>query len=310
MPRPLPARCHAPLVALAIILGPGGFASAQPVIDGEALMRTVRTLASAEFGGRAAGTEGNARARAWVLDRFRAAGLQPTAGGFEQQFTFTPAAPGAGNSPIEGVNVIGVCPGLDPRQPAIVVSAHYDHLGTRDGRLYPGADDNASGVAVLVELAGICVRYPFRHTLVFAAFDAEEMGLRGARAFIAAPVVEPGRLALNVNLDMVARGDKREIYAAGLHHAPGLRPLLAPVSRRAPIPLRFGHDRPGSGTDDWTLQSDHGAFHQAGVPFVYFGVEDHPDYHQPTDTADKVDAGFFGQAANVILDALRALDLL
>jgi Zn-dependent M28 family amino/carboxypeptidase len=165
-------------------------------------------------------------------------------------------------------------------------------------------------VAVLVELAAICVQYPFRHTLVFAAFDAEEMDLRGARAFVAAPAVEPGRLAMNVNLDMVARGDKGEIYAAGLYHSPGLRPLLAPVARRAPIPLRFGHDLPGTGTDDWTLQSDHGAFHQAGVPFVYFGVEDHPDYHQPTDTADRIDPGFFGQAANVILDALRALDLL
>jgi len=70
----------------------------------------------------------------------------------------------------------------------------------------------------------------------------------------------------------------------------------------------FGHDLPGTGDEDWTMQSDHGVFHEAGIPFVYFGVEDHPDYHQSTDTADRIDPDFFAKAAAVVLDALRALD--
>ena len=75
--------------------------------------------------------------------------------------------------------------------------------------------------------------------------------------------------------------------------------------------LRFGHDRPkpaAGGPDDWTLESDHGEFHRAGIPFVYFGVEDHPDYHKPSDTADKIDPTFFGNVVRMLLDAVRSLD--
>ncbi len=195
-----------------------------------------------------------------------------------------------------------------PTLPLIVLSAHYDHVGIRNGRMFPGADDNASGVATLLEIARICVDQPFRHGLVIAALDAEEMGLQGARAFIADPPVAKDRIALNVNLDMIARGDKGEIYVSGLHHHPTLKPLLDPVAARAPIKVPFGHDLPGTGDDDWTMQSDHGVFHEAGIPFLYFGVEDHADYHQPTDTADRINPDFFAKAAAVVLDALRAVD--
>jgi len=286
-------------------------AAAPPSISPDALMATVRTLASEEYQGRASGTEGGARARAFVKDRFMALRLSPMGPSVEHSFSFTPKAQASGGAaapPSQGVNIVGRCPGTDPALPAIVLSAHYDHLGVRDGRIYPGADDNASGVAALLEMAAQCMAQPLRHDLVFAAFDAEEGGLHGAAAFVSAPPLPRDRLALDVNLDMVARGDKGEIYIAGTHHYPRLRSLLEPVAARAPIRVRFGHDLPGSGHEDWTLQSDHGRFHQAGIPFVYFGVEDHPDYHQPSDTADKINPDFFVKAAGVVLDALRTLD--
>jgi Zn-dependent M28 family amino/carboxypeptidase len=119
------------------------------------------------------------------------------------------------------------------------------------------------------------------------------------------------RIALNVNLDMVSRNDKREIFVAGTYHTPDLKPPLEEVARRAPITVLFGHDRPkalAGGVDDWTNQSDHGPFHSAKIPFIYFGVEDHPDYHKPTDTADKINRGFFVDVAETILDAVIALD--
>jgi Zn-dependent M28 family amino/carboxypeptidase len=282
-----------------------------PPISADALMATVRTLASEEYQGRAVGTEGGARARALVKDRFTALGLSPVGPSFEHPFTFTPKAPPSGNgeaTQAQGVNLVGRCPGTEPGLPAIVLSAHYDHVGIRNGRMFPGADDNASGVAVLLEIAAQCIAQPFRRDIVFAAFDAEEGGLYGSAAFVAASTLPRDRVAVNVNLDMVARGDKGEIYVAGTHHYPRLGALLEPVAARAPIRVRFGHDRPELGTNDWTLQSDHGKFHQAGIPFVYFGVEDHPDYHQPTDTADKINPDFFVKAAGVVLDALRALD--
>jgi Zn-dependent M28 family amino/carboxypeptidase len=120
------------------------------------------------------------------------------------------------------------------------------------------------------------------------------------------------RIALNVNLDMVSRSDKREIFIAGTYHTPALKAPLEAVARRAPITVLFGHDRPkavAGGVDDWTNQSDHGPFHAAKIPFVYFGVEDHADYHKPTDTADKINRGFFVDVAETILDAILHLDV-
>ncbi len=283
-------------------------------VSAERLMAAVTALASPEMEGRAAGSAGGAKARAWILARFAALGLESFGEGFEQPFDLPPSTPAqpkattGAEAGTRGVNLVGLCRGTDAGLPAIVLSAHYDHLGIRNGVLYPGADDNASGVAALLELARACTGQRFRHDLIVAAFDAEEGGLRGARTFVASPPVPRERLALNVNLDMVARGDRNELYLAGLTPYPALRPLVEGHAGRAPVRLRFGHDTPGTGVDDWTLQSDHGAFHAAGIPFLYFGVEDHPDYHQPSDTADRIDAAFFAAAAGTILDVLRTLD--
>jgi hypothetical protein len=292
------------VVAVLVAVG----ASAQPAklrIDADRLMATVTLLADPKFEGRAAGSPGGIAARGVVGEKFRLSGLEPVGGVYFAPFTFAGKATG---DKTNGVNVIGLCPGKDPRLPVFVVSAHYDHLGIRDGVIYPGADDNASGVAVLLELAAYCRKNPFRRSIVFAAFDAEEGGLNGARAFVSSPPVAKKQIALNVNLDMVSRSDKREIFVAGTYHTPELKAPLETVAKTARVKVLFGHDRPGTGTDDWTSQSDHYAFHAAKIPFVYFGVEDHPDYHKPTDTADKIDRGFFVDVAETILDALIRLD--
>ncbi len=192
-----------------------------------------------------------------------------------------------------------------------VVSAHYDHLGIRNGTVFPGADDNASGVAVMLAVAEYCQKAPFRRSVVFAAFDAEEAGLQGAKAFMIAPPVPKERIALNVNLDMVSRNDKREIFIAGTYPWPQLKAPLDEVAKRAPVTVLFGHDKPmpiAGGVEDWTNQSDHGPFNAAKIPFVYFGVEDHADYHKPTDTADKIDRGFFVDVADTVLEAILQLD--
>ena len=286
---------------------------AQPArlrIDSERLMSAVTTLADPKFEGRAAGSPGGLAARAWIVERFKAIGLHPVSGAYVYPFTYTRMTTG-GRQEGEGANVLGFCLGTDSKLPYFVVSAHYDHLGIRDGQIYPGADDDASGVAVVLELAAFCQKTPFRHTILFAAFDAEERGLQGARAFFVKPPVPQDRIALNVNLDMVSRSEKREIFIAGTYHYPDLKKPLEEIAKRAPITVLFGHDKPAAiagGVDDWTNQSDHGPFHAAKIPFVYFGVEDHPDYHKPTDTADKINRGFFVDVAETILDALIALD--
>lgn len=298
-------------VILVALVGFSTVLAAAPKVDADKLLTTVRILASPEFDGRRTGTPGGLKARAWVAERFKAIGLEPLGGSHLASFSFTRRSVA---SPIEGANIVGMCRGTARADETMVVTAHYDHVGVRDSAIYHGADDNASGVAVLLAIAEHCRREPFKHDTLFVAFDAEEMGLQGARAFVANPPIAKARLALNINLDMVSRGDKGELYAAGTYHWPKTKPALAAAAKRAPIKLLFGHDEPISPTSpksplhDWTNQSDHGRFHAAGIPFVYFGVEDHPDYHQPTDTPEKINPMFFKQAAETILDAIIALD--
>src|ERR1051325_4412590 len=279
-------------------------------IDSDRLMAAVATLADPKLQGRAAGSPGGIAAREWIVDRFKTLGVQTVSGAYVHPFGYTRMTMG-GRQKGEGANVLGMCIGTEPERPYVIVSAHYDHLGIRNGEIYPGADDDASGVAVVLEIAAYCQKSPFRHTVVFTMFDAEEQGLQGSKAFMIKPPLPQERIGLDINLDMVSRNDKREIFISGTYHYPDLKPALEEVAKRAPITVLFGHDKPvaiAGGVEDWTNQSDHGPFHAAKIPFVYFGVEDHADYHKPTDTADKINRGFFVDVAETILDAVIALD--
>lgn len=280
---------------------------ARPQVDRVRVMRDTSSLATADFAGRETGSEGGRRARQWIVEQFTAIGLEPAGDRhFLQPFSFTDERTESGRRVRveyrDAANVLGRVHGSAAARP-IVISAHYDHLGTRGGRVYFGADDNASGVAVLLAAARQFVAQGPRHPLIFAAFDGEEQGLHGARAYVAA---RPAT-ALNVNLDMVSRSSRNEIFAVGTHHYPQLKPLLEDVRSRASVKLLFGHDVPGS-AGDWTHVSDHAPFHEAGVPFVYFGVDFHGDYHRPTDTAEKIDPRFLGGVADMVVDAIRSFD--
>jgi hypothetical protein len=287
-------------------------------VDRAVLMSDVTTLASREFEGRRSGTAGGFKAREWISRQFKAIGLTPGVGSaFTQPFTL-PDRGGRGTSrgalsgtDYQPANIVGRISGSDAQATTIVITAHYDHVGIREGVIYHGADDNASGVAALLAVARQFVKSRPRHPMVFAALDAEESGQQGAQALISSNLLPRGRTALNINLDMLSRSDSNEIYAAGPYYSPWQTPILQDVQTRASVRILFGHDRPGKadgGLEDWTHSSDHGAFHDAGVPFVYFGVEDHADYHKPTDTADKIDPRFFGDVVDMIVEAVRAFD--
>jgi len=124
--------------------------------------------------------------------------------------------------------------------------------------------------------------------LPLRALDAEEGGLNGARAFIAEPPVDKNRSVFNLDFDMVAQNEAGEIYAVGQPHFPWIAPYLDEIEQAAPATVLRGHDSPEWGDQDWTSQSDHFAFFSEGVAFIYFGVEDHPHYHRPSDTFDTI----------------------
>lgn len=302
----MPTHRIAARLLLVVLIAPP--ASAQrdgaAVIDSAATWHALSALAADSMEGRRIGTAGSARARRLIVDRLRTAGVQPLDGEFEHPFPVTLRD----TSVRRGVNVLGVVRGADTSR-VIVVSAHYDHMGMSGSVVFNGADDDASGTAGVLALADWYARHPPRHTMVFALFDGEEFGLLGARAFVASPPVSLARIAADVNLDMVARLDKNELYAAGASPWPFFRPLLEATAHVAPIKLLLGHDTDATGAhDNWTNQSDHYAFHLAGIPWVCYGVEDHPDYHRPTDDAERINPGRYVGAMRTIADFLHRLD--
>jgi hypothetical protein len=288
-------------------------------IDAAQVLGDVRALAAPAMEGRKVGTPGGALAREYILARFRELRLDPGFGkSYEQPFRFTPfrgtqfwrAGFWKSHPPIDGVNVAGVVRGtVDPGH-YLVVSAHYDHLGIRDGKLYPGADDNASGVAAMLAAARWFSAHPPKHSILFVAFDGEEKGLKGSAAFVEQPPVPLSQLLADINFDMVSRNVDHEIFITGTYQNPQLKRLLDPVREHARPTILYGHDQPRPiwDMDDWTQQSDQGAFADKGVPFLYLGVADHPDYHQPGDTFEHIDPPFFLGVVESVLDIVSALD--
>ena len=272
----------------------------KPVLDADQLITDIKMLSSNEMTGRLVGTEGNARARAYIIERFKKIGLPAFKGSYVHPFSIVRND----EVIVEGINILGFVEGKTDS--VIILSAHYDHLGIRDSLIYNGADDNASGTAALIAIADYLNKTKPKHTLVFAAFDAEEGGLNGARAFVRDSVFLQ-KVKLNVNMDMISQNDKNELYAVGTSHYPYLKPVLERV-KTGEINLLFGHDTPDLGYNDWTFSSDHGPFHRAGIPFVYFGVEDHEHYHQATDEFETIPQEFYINSVQVILNAILALD--
>lgn len=268
-------------------------------LNTDQLIADIEYLSSDELEGRLVGTPANAKARAFLVQRFEEIGAQPFKGEFEHPFTFMRRG-----EELTGVNVIGSITGKTDS--VILITAHYDHLGVRDSLIYNGADDNASGTAGLLAMMDYFSDVEPNHTLVFAALDAEEGGLNGAVA-LASDSTFLQRVVLNINMDMIAQNEKNELYAVGTYHFPEFKPVLEGVET-GDISLMFGHDRPEDGNQDWTFASDHGAFFRQGVPFIYFGVEDHEHYHQATDEFETIPQEFYKNSTQVILNAVLAMD--
>ena len=190
------------------------------------------------------------------------------------------------------VNVVGILPGRDPALAgeAVVLGAHYDHLGLTGGAIYPGADDNASGTAVVVGLArAFAAAGGLDRTLVFVLFGAEEIGLVGSGHYVRHPTVPLARTVAMLNFDMVGRLHDGNVRVSGTDSGSTLRE----VAGRAAADLGVRADLRGSPFGP----SDHSRFYAAGAPVLFFHTGSHPDYHRPGDTADKIDAAGMARIA-------------
>ncbi|WP_225986458.1 M20/M25/M40 family metallo-hydrolase [Rufibacter sp. LB8] len=292
---------------LAMVLGVSSLSlssCAQQMYQPNQVLRDVEILAADSMGGRLPATEGHLKAQQYLLGRFKAIGLKPVGGSqYQHTFSFTGRT---SKQPTNGVNLVGMIEGTSSK--AIVITAHYDHVGTRNGQIFNGADDDASGIGAILAIATHFQKKKPKHTLIFVAFDAEEQGLSGSKAFVERLPVAKEQILLNVNLDMVSISAKNELYASGTHHYPWVKEHLQNLKVPEGFKLTFGHDRPEQGPDDWTFQSDHGSFHRAKIPFIYFGVEDHPHYHKESDEFKNIHQPFYLKAVETILAAVQTLD--
>lgn len=268
-------------------------------------MQDLQALSGDTMQGREIGSAGSALARAYIIKRLQEIGLKPCGDSYIQDFTSQRPR----DQVLQGKNILA-CQASTEQADAksLIISAHYDHLGINRGKTYFGADDNASGVAGVLAVAESFKGKKTRHHIVYAFFDGEEQGLLGAFAFIKKALIPTDKIAANLNFDMIARGDKNELFVSGTHQNPAFKPLLQGLDGTRGIKLSFDHDRPEQGSNDWTPQSDHYAFFKAGIPHLYFGVEDHADYHKPSDSFEKIKAEFFDGSIEIIIKAAHIID--
>ncbi len=204
----------------------------------------------------------------------------------------------------KAANVVGVVPGSDPELAGecIVVGAHYDHVGVGEfgsmggdsGQIHNGADDNASGTSVLLELAqafALSEERP-RRSIVFAAFAAEERGLLGSRHYVEHPSVPIEKTAAMLNLDMVGRAEDGLVEVIGVGTSPGFGADLERWNSDVGLVLKK--------RDTYTQDSDHASFARREVPVLFFFTGLHPDYHRPGDDWEKINSDDASRIARLV----------
>ncbi len=243
-------------------------------------LRHAEYLASPALEGRGLGSRGLDAAALYIADQFRAAGLQAINGAFLHRWR--ESVTGAGE--LELTNVVGLLPGVNRELSAqpIVVGAHYDHLDSAGGEIYPGADDNASGVAILIETATKLARtFSPQRPILFVAFTAEEAGLLGSRRFLQEPPGGYSDFFAMINLDSVGRLEGRSLQVFGTESAYEWPFMAQGIGFTIGVQSEF----PAAAI----ASSDHASFLEAGIPAIHLFAGTHADFHRPSDTSDKLD---------------------
>jgi aminopeptidase N len=291
-------------------------AEVKPQFDTARMKADIEWLAAPEREGRGAGSRGLEAAGNYIAERFERLGLSPLTPGtrgddrYFQNFNMT----SENGEPLAARNVIGILPGTNPalNGQALVISAHYDHLGFgwpdaragAKGQLHAGADDNASGVAVMLELARLMADAKPERSIIFAAFAGEEAGLLGARHYVrtaqtpGAPFALSGHIA-DLNLDTVGRLGDGKVTIFGTGSAREMPFIFMGASAVTGIPTQV--------VTQPVDASDHTAFVEAGVPAVQLFASAASDYHRPSDTADKIDDAGLGKVAAILKEAVDYL---
>jgi len=275
----------------------------------------VTFLASDELEGRQTGTEGEKKAASYISNRFKELKLQPKGTqNYLQPFSFRPKTNPHdevkfdvnGDGTITGNNVVGF---LDNKaENTIIIGAHYDHLGFGgEGSLYRdsikaihnGADDNASGIAVLLNLAAKLKTKNSNNNYLFMGFSGEEMGLLGSNYFVKNPTIDTKKVSYMINMDMVGRMKKDSSLAV---YGTGTSPIFKQVLKSHNDNFRLVQQESGVGP------SDHTSFYLADIPVLHFFTGQHEDYHKPGDDSEKLNYEGMELIAEYIFNIIADLD--
>ncbi|MBT8258208.1 MAG: M28 family peptidase, partial [Bacteroidia bacterium] len=273
-------------------------------------------LADDALEGRQTGTEGEKKAAEYLENRFKEIGLEPKGTeGYFQDFSFKPKTDphkevefeiNPSDSTITGRNILGYFD--NKADQTIVIGAHYDHLGYGgDGSLYRGeekaihngADDNASGVAVMLNLAAKLKESNKGNNYLFMAFSGEEMGLLGSNYFSKNPTIDSKKINYMINLDMVGRLKQDSTLAV---YGVGTSPIFKQVLTASNDRFKLVENESGVGP------SDHTSFYLIDVPVLHFFTGQHEDYHKPGDDSDKINYEGMEAISDYIVDLVIDLD--
>ncbi|GIU31123.1 peptidase M28 [Shewanella hafniensis] len=277
------------------------------------LQAIVTRLSSDEFEGRKTQTPGAEKSRDYIKQQFQELGLQPWGADFivpfEYQTFFTQE---------NGANVVATAMATEPTNRWRIIVAHYDHLGMSGSKIYHGADDNASGVAAMLAIAkhwqqqfALQPNTLPKVNLMFVATDAEEPGLYGSIALVEQlkTRLPEATFELMLNLDMVSHpGRPYAIYLEGSRNFTQFTQFKPLLNQQNRLCIKLSHPKPvgrSIQSTDWLRASDHYSFHKANIPWLYFGVPTHPQYHTPEDTVATIDITFLAAVTESAFELLQ-----
>jgi len=277
------------------------------------LLAHLQVLSSNQFSGRKFSTPGNKLAQDYIVSTLKELSIPAFKNTYQHNFSQKRLF-----QTKQGTNIIAFIEGKKHTEHYIVLSAHYDHLGSKGHKVFNGADDNASGTATLLAYADLLINKPLDYSVILLFTDGEEVNLLGAKAFISEQKQLLNRIKLNINIDMLAGNYKTKVLRYIKHDfdqilsTSGQDKFNDCLNTQAiRIKKGFNTRRRSSSLatkTNWRMASDHAVFYQNNIPFIYFGVGTHKNYHTVKDNYENINPEFFIDATKAIYQQLLFLD--
>ena len=280
----------------------------------ESIKKDIEYLASEELEGRFPGTNGEDLAANYIAEKFEKFGLTKLTGSYFQDFNFTlPSSPHEEvkfneetNSKIDAKNIIAFID--NNKKNTVIIGAHYDHIGYGGqysldrgvNEIHNGADDNASGTAMLISLAKqLKNRNDLKNNYLFIAFSAEELGLIGSRYFVNSEIFDSESINFMINLDMVGRlNEERELSIYGVGTSSIFKQVVNSLNNNFKLKI----------INDGTGPSDHTSFYNKDIPVLFFNTGSHENYHRPSDDFDLINYEGISEISNYVIDIIDELE--